>query len=287
MILEPFDYLSPRLLDEALKEAEKRGEDFKFLAGGQSLIPMMKLGLTRVSCIIDLKKIRELSFVESSQRELRVGALVKHVELERSPLVKSSIPILSRAAGAIAHPLVRNRGTIGGSISLGHPSADLPVISLLLDAKIEVVSFRGNRWVRARDFFRGPMVTDLKTTEIVRSVSFTIPRGKYGWSFRKLVMSHGDFPLLIVATMLEVEGGIIKEARIALGGVGETPLREINVEEFLKDREASEEVISKAARIASSDYTPPPSPELSSGYLKRMIEVYVRRCLKESSWRGE
>ncbi|QGA69047.1 FAD binding domain-containing protein [Sulfolobus sp. E11-6] len=283
MILEPFDYYAPSSLDEMFDIVGSVGENFKFLAGGQSLIPMLKMNLIKVSTIIDLKKIPELSFIrEEDGQWIRIGALVKYVEISDSNLIKKHLPILSFAAKKIAHQLVRNRGTIGGSIAFGHPAADLCVISMLLDAEMEIVSKGSSRYVSANKFFLGPLTTNLKQDEILKSIRFKIPEGNYGWSFNKVSLSHGDFPLLITATMIRRNRNIIEDIKIALGGVADTVVRAKEIEEFLKGKEITEENINKASKLASSIYNPSSTLEFTSNYIKKLIEVYLRRSIKEA-----
>ncbi|WP_338603177.1 xanthine dehydrogenase family protein subunit M [Sulfolobus tengchongensis] len=292
MILDPFEYYAPISLDEAFDIASSIGGDFKFLAGGQTLIPMMKMNLIKVSSIIDLKKIRSLYFLEEDKGWIRIGSLVRHAEISESELIKKHLPILSYAAGKIAHQLVRNRGTIGGSISFGHYAADLCVVALLLNAKIEVIRKGSTRYVEADKFFIGPLTTDLRQDEIVKSISFKIPEEKYGWSFNKLVLSHGDFPLLITAVILKKdedkkESGVITDIKIALGGVADTVVRAKEVEEFLIGKEVTEENVLKASKLASSIYNPSSTLEFSSNYMKRMVEVYLKRSIIQAYNRAQ
>ncbi|QXJ28977.1 hypothetical protein J5U23_01846 [Saccharolobus shibatae B12] len=283
MILETFDYYAPNSLAEVFDIVESVGEDFKFLAGGQSLIPMLKMNLIKVSSIIDLKKISDLSFIKEEDGQLiRIGALVKYVEISESDLIKKHLPILSYASRKVAHQLVRNRGTIGGSIVFGHPAADLCVISVLLDAEMEIVSRGAVRYVNANRFFLGSLTTNLKQNEVLKSIRFKIPKENYGWSFNKLSLSHGDFPLLITATLIRRSGNTIDDIKIALGGVADTVVRAKEIEEFLKGKEATEENIYKASKLASSIYNPSPTLEFSSNYIKKVMEVYLRRSINEA-----
>ncbi|MDA4129740.1 MAG: xanthine dehydrogenase family protein subunit M [Thaumarchaeota archaeon] len=284
MILKPFEYSAPQSLQEACKLLEQH-EDAKALAGGQSLLPIMKLNLTEVTHLVDLKRIPNLSFIEINKdtNSLNVGALTTHAEVAGSNVVKKTVPLLAETESRIGHPLVRNRGTIGGSISHCDPSGDLCVTSLALDSIMTIAkSDNSRRLVPARDFFQGTFTTALKKGEILEKISFPIPARGTGWAFEKLTMGHGDFPLIVVSVVLRVENEKCVSAAIALGGVADRAVRFPRAEDKLKGRKVSAVDIDKAAAIAEEESKPEADIDVSAEYKKKMIRVFVRRALTKA-----
>ena len=238
MILRPFEYSSPHSLQEACRILEQH-DDAKILAGGQSLLPIMKLNMTEITHLVDIKRIPNLSFIETSKenKSLIVGALTTHSEVASSDLVKSVLPLLAETESSIGHPLVRNRGTIGGSISHCDPSGDLCVTSLALDASMTIARSDGSRRVvSAKDFFQGTFTTALEKGEILEKISFPIPPRGTGCAFEKLTLGHGDFPLVVVSVVLRMENKKCVGAAIALGGVSDRVIRIARAEELLKGK---------------------------------------------------
>ncbi len=283
MILEPFQYFSPTKISEAQEILLKYGEDAKVLAGGQSLIPILKMDM-QIPCIVDIKNIQELAYLKESEGHLEVGALEKYSEIEYSDLVKRKLPLLSKTVAGIGHPLVRNRGTIGGSLSHCDPAADLCVTSLALDGTISIASRGGKkRAISAVDFFKGPLTTDLQLGEILFSISYPLPKGKTGYDIQKLTLGHGDFPLLVVSVFLEFDGQKFNKVRIAYGGVAETAVRSQECEKLLEGRDTiTEKDIEGVSELAMELLDPPVSLELSPEYTKQMIGVYTGRALRNA-----
>ncbi len=288
MILEPFQYFSPKSINEAQKILKAHGEDSKILAGGQSLIPIMKMG-TEIPCIVDIKNIKELHFTgeignNSENSSLEIGALYTYSEIERSDLVAEKLPLLAKTVSGIGHPLVRNRGTIGGSLSHCDPAADICVTSLALDGVVTIATTDGNkRQLTVDKFFKGPLTTDLKSGEILYSISYPLPKEKSGFDIQKLTLGHGDFPLLVVSVAISFNGVIYNKVRIAFGGVADTAIRATDCEKLLEGKESiTESDVDKVSELAMETLDAPVSMELSSEYTKKMIGVYAGRAIRNA-----
>ncbi|MGA2873966.1 MAG: xanthine dehydrogenase family protein subunit M [Nitrososphaerales archaeon] len=284
MILKPFEYSSPHSLQEACKILEQH-DDAKILAGGQSLLPIMKLNLTEITHLVDIKKIPNLSSIEVSndQKSLIVGALATHADVERSDIVKKVLPLLAETESSIGHPLVRNRGTIGGSISHCDPSGDLCVTSLALDASMTIArSDNSRRVVSAKDFFQGTFTTALKKGEILEKISFPIPPRGTGCAFEKLTLGHGDFPLIVVSVVLRMENAKCVSAAIAIGGVSDRVIRVTRAEDLLKGKVVHAEDLERAATIAEEESKPEADIDVSAEYKKKMVKVFVQRALEKA-----
>ena len=284
MILKPFEYSSPHSLQEACKILEQH-DDAKILAGGQSLLPIMKLNMTEITHLVDIKKIPNLSFVEISkdQKSLNVGALTTHADVASSKIVKRILPLLAETESSIGHPLVRNRGTIGGSISHCDPSGDLCVTSLALDASMTIAkSDNSRRVVSAKDFFQGTFTTALKKGEILEKILFPIPPRGTGCAFEKLTLGHGDFPLIVVSVVLRMENTKCLSAAIALGGVSDRVIRSTKSRSLLKGKVVRVEDLERAATIAEEESKPEADIDVSAEYKKKMVKVLVRRALTKA-----
>lgn len=289
MILEPFQYFSPTSLSEAQEILMKHGDEGKILAGGQSLIPIMKMGL-EIPYIVDIKNISELSFIDEQVQEnngkktIEIGALTKYTEIEESDIVQKNLPLLSMTVSGIGHPLVRNRGTIGGSLSHCDPAADLCVTSLALNGFMNIYTPDGkNRKLSASEFFKGALTTDLRKGEILQSIIYQVPVGKSGYDIQKLTLGHGDFPLLVVSVMLTYDGSKFNHVRIAYGGVGETAIRSTECESLLQGKESiTDSDIDEVSERAMETLEAPLSLELSSDYTRKMIDVYTGRALRNA-----
>ena len=220
-----FDYIAPTSIETAVAALAEAGGDGKILAGGQSLMPMLNFRLLRPSILVDINRIPGLGFIEEATDRLRIGALTRHFALETSPLVARHLPVLSCAMTHVAHLAIRNRGTIGGSLSHADPAAELPMMALLLDAKLHIASASGTRVAAAREFFLDTMTVDLDGTELLTEIVLPKLPPHTGWGFEEVARRHGDFALAAVAATLTVSDGKIAQARIALTGVGPTALR--------------------------------------------------------------
>ncbi len=289
MILLPFEYHAPSTLEEALDLLASFGSVAKVLAGGQSLIPLMKMNLVDITHIVDIKGIKELSFIRSDtdsggREALVVGALARYSDLERSEAVRRAVPLLADTAAGIGHAMVRNRGTLGGSISHCDPAADLCTTALALGARMNISSARGRkRTVDAADFFVGPLTTCMEEGEILESVTFPAAHGQTGHSVMKFTLGQGDFPLLVVSSLVRVEGGRIVEASAALGGVSGTPIRVHGAEqELLSAGRVTREDVSRIALRTAESIDMEEDTRVSGSYKKRLVASYLGRSLAEA-----
>jgi CO/xanthine dehydrogenase FAD-binding subunit len=260
----PFEYVVPRSLDEALGAL---GEDAKALAGGQSLVPLLNFRLARPERIVDLNGVDELSYVRRSEGTLRIGALTRQATLERSRLVAAHWPLLTRAVKLVAHPAIRNRGTVGGSVAHADPAAELPVAMCAVDARFHVRSRDGERTIAATDFFQAPLMTALEPDELLVEIEVPAPPPGARAAFAEHARTHGDFALAGAAV---VRAGR-EHAAIALLGAGPTPLRVPDAEAAVR-RGAS---AADAARIAGA--------ELDDDYRRALTTELVRRALEEAA----
>jgi CO/xanthine dehydrogenase FAD-binding subunit len=275
-----FEYVDPASLDEAIALLEKHGDDAKILAGGQSLGPMMNFRVARPRYLVDLNRIGGLQYIREEGGELAIGALTRERDLETSPLIREKCPLLAEAVSQIGHLAIRTRGTIGGSLVHADPSAEIPTVACALGATMKAVGPAGTRSLAPEEFFVTYLTSALEPTEILVEVRFpTIPPAT-GWSFLELSRRHGDFAIVAVASLLAMEGDLCREAVIALGGVGPTPLRAWEAEQGLANAPISEARIEEAALKAAAATDPESDYHAAAEYRKDMARVFVNRSLK-------
>lgn len=291
MVIRDFSYFAPTSIEEACSFLYEHGDNAKALAGGQSLIPLLKLNLVNPRFLVDLKRIPGLSFIAVNQNmsELEIGALTKHSEIEKSAQIKRLVPLLSETAAAIGHPLIRNRGTIGGSLSHCDPAADYCPAMLSLDARMTLASSKGKRTISANEFIRGTFETAIQMGEILEKIIVPISKRPYGYSTKKLTLGHGDFPLVTVNVIVIYDKNMkhFTKVIIALGGVSEKAFRVTEAEEALlgkanpglKDFEA-------AAEMAQKRSEPQADIDVSAAYKRRMVNVLTKRALVEAFQRS-
>lgn len=270
MIPAAFEYERAESVDHALELLGQNGGDSKLLAGGHSLLPLMKLRLAQPSMLIDIGRLSDLSYVREDGDRIAIGALTCHEDVSRSDVLKASCPIVPHAAGEVGDPQVRHFGTIGGSVAHGDPASDLPSVLLALDAEFVVRSSGGERTSAARDFFKGLFEVDLEPQEILTEIR--VPKaGSAGWSYQKFHHRAQDWAIVGVAAVAS-NGG----AHVALTTMGETPLRATAVEEAL----ASGADIAAAAQHADEGTSPPSDPFGSAEYRRELAKVLTRRALE-------
>lgn len=275
-----FSLIVPSTLEEALEALSKYGPDAKILAGGHSLVPLMKLRLASPKYLIYIGKIPGLSYIREEAGRIRIGAMTTHATIEASDILAKRNPLLQETASKIGDLQVRNMGTIGGSLSHADPAADYPAAVLALEAEMVARSRGGERVIKAQEFFKGPFTTALKPDEILVEVVVPALQGSFGTAYEKLVFRATDFAIVGVATYLELDAlGMITKARVALTGVGGSAVRAKHVEEELVGRQGSRDVIAKAAGRASEGLEPPSDVRASSQYRKSMAVVMTRRAL--------
>jgi CO/xanthine dehydrogenase FAD-binding subunit len=274
-----FDYVVPASIDTAVAALADAGGDAKVLAGGQSLVPMLNFRLLRPSILVDINRIPGLAFIEETADSIRIGALTRHFQLETSPVVARHFPVLSCAMTHVAHLAIRNRGTIGGSLSHADPAAELPLLAMLLDAELNVAAPSGKRAIPTRDFFLDALTVDLGSADIVTAIVLPKLPPNTGWGFEEVARRHGDFALAAVAATLTLSSGVIEEARLALTGVGPTPLRVPDAEALLIGHALDAELISRIVNAVSDAITPETDLHASSDYRRHLAGVLTRRAL--------
>ncbi len=249
MITTDFEYFAPTNLNEALLLLEKSdNKNTKLLAGGQSLLPIMKLGLIAPDVIIDLKRIIGLSEIRLENNELKIGALVRHVDIARSDLIQKVCPILQSAAKGIGHQLIRNRGTIGGSVAHCDPRADYLVVLYLLDARLIIRSLKGDREMSITKFVRGALETALTNEEILTQIIIPRPVDKAIEIYNKFEFGHGDFGLVFVALRLLLEDSKCAKSAIFLSGIEDFPTRLVELESNLEGKNYDQLNLDEAIR---------------------------------------
>jgi carbon-monoxide dehydrogenase medium subunit len=282
----PFSLLRPKIVGEALSLLGSHSDEAKILAGGQSLVPLMNFRLARPSYLVDLNQVEGLSEIKIEDRALRIGAMVRQREVERSPAIAGRLPILQEAIRQVGHPAIRNRGTVGGSLVHADPAAELPLLALALDAIFELQSTRGTRSVAARDFYQGYLATALATDELLIEITFPLPPSGVGWCFTEIARRHGDFAIVAVAVVLGSEhDGRVNFARVALGGVGPIPIRVAAAEDTLLGHPPGAELYRRAGDAAAQAIDPPNDIHASAGYRRHISSVLVRRALAVAATR--
>ncbi len=278
MITQTFDYLSPGTVDEALNALAVHREKAKLLAGGQSLIPLMKLGLSAPEVIIDLKRISSLSYVRNQGDAFLIGALTRHIDIENSRELATDCPMLPRAARTIGHSLVRNRGTIGGSLAHCDPRADYLLVLMALEANIIVKSVRGGKTIPAKTLLKGPFQTSLETDEIISEIVIPRERDLPIEVFSKFELGHGDFGVAAVALRLWREGMRLKQAHVWVSGLGELPTRLVHLEQNLAKLNDPDEVGDTVNRSVS-EYKSFSDFQASARFRKRVVATLLKRSI--------
>jgi len=281
----PFDYVVADSVDAAVAALAATGGDGKILAGGQSLMPMLNFRLLKPSVLIDINRIAGLAFVDDAGNAIRIGALTRHHALETSPVIARHFPVLARAMTHVAHLAIRNRGTIGGSLSHADPAAELPMLALLLDAELTIASPNGERKISARDFFVDALTVDLAADEMVTGITLLKLPPSTGWGFEEVARRSGDFALAAVAATLTVADGKVSQARVAMTGVAPTPRRADEAERMLIGKALEPALI--AAAVASVRGAAEPATDLhaSSDYRRHLVGVLAGRALR-AAWRS-
>ena len=229
-----FAYVNAKTLDEALLSLKQ--PESKIIAGGQSLVPLMNYRLSQPSTLIDISSIIELSQISIKDHKLEIGSLVTHNQAITSKDITKFLPIISFALEHTAHKTIRNSGTIGGSAAHADPSAEWPLLIMLLDGSINIVSYKSTRTISAKDFFISELTTDLKEDEIIKSFNFPKIKRNYGWGFEEIVQRSGDFALFSAGSIIEIDDNMIFNSKICVGGAGETPIRLSNIEALIKGK---------------------------------------------------
>lgn len=280
----PFDYFAPGTVDEALALLAEHGDEAKPLAGGQSLIPAMNFRLARPRVLVDLNRVEALSYIRSEKRGVAIGAMTRQRAVERSDVIAHGAPLVAEAMPSIAHPQIRNRGTVGGSIAHADPSAELPAVAVALDARIRARSATGERTIVAADFFKGMLETALEPGELLVDIAFPPLPPRTGTAFLEVARRHGDYALVGVAAVVTLDTkGRCRAARIALLSVGDGPVLAVEGGKTLEGHGPSEELLRAAADAAAMrDVDPPSDIHASAAYRRRLVAVLARRALERA-----
>lgn len=283
MIPEPFDYHVPKSLAEASRLVAQFGGEGKVLAGGHSLVPLMKLRLAAPKHLIDIGRIAELRFVREEDGKLQIGALTTHFQLESSDLLKAKCPLLPETAKEIGDVQVRNKGTLGGSLAHGDPAADWPAAILALDGEMKAVSARGERWIPAKEFFVDLLSTALKPDEILTAVRVPpLPPGA-GEAYLKLHQPASGFALVGVAARIVLnEKGAVHQASVGVTGVGPKAYRAAAVEDSLRGKSPTRKKIEEAAAHVADGIEANADLYASAEYRAHLARVYARRALEKA-----
>lgn len=271
MIPAPFEYCRAGSVEDAVVLLARHGEEAKLLAGGHSLLPLMKLRLARPRLVIDLGRLRELSYIRRQGDYLAIGALARHRDVEISEMVRASVPILARAAGLVGDPQVRHRGTIGGSLAHADPAGDLPAAALALRASVVVQGPEGERVIPVEGLFRGFFETAIRPDELLTEVR--VPISSSGWSFHKFSRPALGWAIVGVAVVLD------GDPSVALVNMGPTPVHARATEEAL----AGGASLAEAAGLAADGLAPPTDIHASALYRRHLATILVRRALEEAS----
>lgn len=283
MIPAEFDHIAPVTLEEAIRALASHGEEAKLLAGGQSLLPVMKLRLASPKLLIDLARIPGLGGIEPQGDSIIIGALSTHYQIESSELLKKKCPLLPQTARLIGDVQVRNRGTIGGSLAHADPAADLPAAMLALGAKFRANGPQGERWIKAEEFFPGLMTTALRPAEILTAVSVPVLSGRCGSAYLKLPQKASGFALVGVAVWLRVEKGRCAEIGVGVTGAGARPCRAAAVEEALRGRKLDTAAIQAAAGRATEGIDPLDDMHAAADFRLYVTRVYALKAIVEAA----
>ncbi len=274
-----FDYYSVSSVDEALNLLRTK-EEPKILAGGQSLVALMKFRLASPKTLIDVNGIKELSYIREDAGAIAIGALTRHDELESSKIIQDKVPILCDAASVIADQQIRNRGSIAGSLAHADPTADLPPAMVAVNASIEAIGPKGSRSIRCSDFFQDYFTTTLSPDEMIREIRVPHPAPSSGTGYLKLSRRHGDFAIVGAAALVTLDkNGNCTAANVVLGGVASTPQHARETEKMLVGRRLDQKSIENASQKASIGLKPPSDVHASSNYRLEMSCVMAKRAL--------
>ena len=276
----PFDYEVAESVDHAIELLGEHGDESKLLAGGHSLIPLMRLRLATPMVLIDLGRVNDLSYVRDDGDHLSIGALTHHRDVHHNELVQEHCGILGYTAGLLGDPSVQHRGTIGGALAHGDPSGDLPNVVTTLGAELVVKGPDGERTVQASDFFQDYLMTDLDEREVITEVRVQKLGPNTGWAYNKFSRRSQDWAIVGVAAVVERNNGSIDSARVGLTSMGSTPIRARAVEEALSG--ASPDAVAEAAEAADEGTEPASDGAATAEFRRHLARVWTRRAVEEA-----
>lgn len=278
----PFEYHAPASLEQALELKSQFGDEAKILAGGQSLVPAMNFRAAQPTMLIDLNRAAELSYIREEGNVLRIGAMTRERRLEFDSSIETRSPLLHEAVPFIAHPQIRNRGTIGGSIVHADPAAELPVLMVALNARLKAKNKSGERWIEAKDFFVGMFTTALEPDEILVEIELPFMPPRTGWSFMEVAPRAGDYALMGVAAQVTLdEAGKCQRAKLVYLNAGEGPIDAVEAAKSLEGEALTDESIESAATLASErEINPFGNVHTSPEFQRHLAKVLTKKTLR-------
>jgi carbon-monoxide dehydrogenase medium subunit len=274
-----FEYVAPTTLDAALEALAAANGQGKILAGGQSLLPLLNFRMAQPAVLVDLNGIKELSFIALRGDCVAIGALTRHREIEQSPLIATRLQVMSAAMRHVAHLAIRNRGTIGGSLSHADPAAELPMMAMFYGASLTVQGPAGRRTILAKDFFVDALTNCLEPEDIVVEIEFPILQHD-GWAFEEVARRFGDFALASIAVSIRRGKSGIEDARVAVMGVADTPLRLEDVEKRLCEIEVGSRMPDRFSGLVTASVTPNSDLHASAEYRKHLLGELAKRAMR-------
>jgi aerobic carbon-monoxide dehydrogenase medium subunit len=281
-----FDYAAPATIDEVLATLDRHGDDAKVLAGGQSLIPLMKLRFAAPAMLVDINRIPGLDGLDERDGYLHIGPLVRHRTCERSGLLRRRYGVLASTAPQVSDPIVRNLGTVAGSLAHADPQGDWGSALLAAGGEVEARSSSGTRTIPLSEFFRGPFENALEPTEMVTAVRVPVPDGQTFGTYLKLERKVGDFATVGVAIHLAFADGRVRQAGIALTAVAPTTIAATEAAASLVGAELTDEAIAQAAGLAAQAAQPRSDQRGSADYKRRVVQVFTERGLRSAAEGG-
>lgn len=278
-----FEYRAPDSIDQAVELLNEHGDTAKILAGGQSLVPAMNFRVVQPSMLIDLNRLKEMQYVREDEC-LHIGAMTRERTLEFDERIAKRSPLLHEAVPNIAHPQIRNRGTIGGSIVNADPAAELPVLMLALNARLKALSVAGERWIEAQDFFVGMFTTALEPNELLMEIEIPFPQARTGWSFMEVAPRAGDYALMGVAALVTLdESGNCQQSKLVYLNAGDGPMDAKEAAQSLVGKSVDEKLISAAAAQASEkEISPFGNIHASQEFQRHLAKVLTIKALKQA-----
>lgn len=287
MGLRKFDYIAPRTIDEACSALAAQPDDAKLIAGGQSLLRMMKYRVLAPTCLVDLKAVPGLAYVKKDADGLQIGALATHSQVLENQIVREEYPVLAEAESEVSAAAVRNWGTLVGNICVGHTASDPAPALLALDAKVCITGPAGARTLALEQFFKGHLSTDLQTAEVVTALQVPKAPSRCGMAYLAHTGRRAmETPLISVAAVVAIEGGKCSHLRIALAGAADTAMRAVRAEQTLLGQRVDDVSIAAAASAAQREVSPDSDVFGSSEYRRRLVVVYVRDAIKLAASRS-
>jgi carbon-monoxide dehydrogenase medium subunit len=288
MIPANFDYIAAKSLDEALSLLAKHKDDAKLLAGGHSLLPAMKLRLMQPKVLIDLGKIKDLSYIKEEGGQIRIGAMTTHFQIETSDVLRRACPLFPETAVNLGDMQVRNKGTIGGSVAHADPAADWPAAVIAVNGEIVAVGVKGERVIKADSFFVDMLTTALQPGEIIKEIRFAAPKGKVGQAYMKVRHPASGFAVVGIAVTVTLDGsGKCQSAGIGVTGVSAKPYRAAGVESELKGKALDGKTLPAAAALVADDVNANSDLFATGEYRKYLAQVYTRRALETAASRAK